>query len=85
MTEFLEKPCERVDKSIKISQQHHSWKMFFQVLCRKPVSQNWSWEIALAKGLDNQQVNRANLNIPACETPRWKTVHMYVLKLFLCL
>lgn len=45
----------------------------------------WSWEIALIQGLANKQVNSANLNVPICETLRWKIVHMYVLKLFLCL
>lgn len=85
MTEFLENPCERVYRSLKIGQWCHSWKTFFQVFYTNLVSQCWSWEIALAQGLASKQVNSANLNVPISETLRWKIVHMYVLKLFLCL
>lgn len=85
MTEFLENPCERVYRSLKIGQWCHSWKTFFQVFYMNLVSQCWGWEIALAQGLASKQVNSANLNVPICETLRWKIVHMYVLKLFLCL
>lgn len=85
MTEFLKNPCERVYRALKIGQRCHSWKTFFQVFYTNLVSQSWSWETALTQGLANKQANSANLNVPICETLRWKIVHMYVLKLFLCL